>query len=242
MGRATTALSALIRNDMTQIVKQLFISFSLTLVSLQALFRLIMKNLILFSCLFCSPTLLANIYYDSDWDMPAEWQLTPTLSYEANSVGSFTNIGLKWGGNAHSGSHIELVSNLSFFNDDSPYNRDISFTNFDASVRFGVFDRLNIYGELGIALDELFTDDNDDDYYNDYWGGYDDPYHKSSRPDWFAGVGAGWHMDWLTVNFYARYRYLESLEEQYLLNYFTRNEKLPDRYQWFTGVELSINF
>ena len=197
-----------------------------------------MKNIILFSCLFCSPALLANIYYhpDPDWGIPPEWQLTPTLSYEANSLGTFTNLGLKWGGNSRPGSHIELVGNVSFYTDKKRYSDDVAFTNFDTSIRFGVFDRFNLYGELGIALDELFTDG------HSYNHDYEDDYRNSSRPDWFAGVGAGWQINWLTVNVYARYRYLESLEEQYPWSYSNRYEPVPDRYQWFSGVELSVHF
>jgi len=200
-----------------------------------------MKKISIFSCLFFSPVLLANVYFhtDPDWDIPPEWQLTPTLSYEANSLGNITNIGLKWGGNSRPGSNIELVSNFSFFADERRSNQDVAFTNFDTSIRFGVFDRFNLYGELGIALDELFTDGTDERYYNDY---DNDDYLHSSRPDWFAGFGAGWQINWLTVNVYARYRYLESLEEQYLRSYSNRFEPVPDRYQWFSGVELSVRF
>ena len=96
-----------------------------------------------------------------------------------------------------------------------------------------------------IAIDELFVDGRtnyyyDDDYYDDYY--YNDDYRDSSRPDWFVGVGAGWQLDWLNVNLYARYRYLESLEEQFLQHNFDPYQPIPNRYQWFTGLELSVHF
>lgn len=205
-----------------------------------------MKTMFLFSCLFCSSTLLADVrfYAVPEWELSPGWRFTPTLSYEANALGHFTNFGLKWGGNRQPGSHVELVSNLSFFTGENNRSNDISFTNFDTSIRFGVFERFNLYAELGIALDELIADSDNypHEYEDSYYYGYNGQYRNSSRPDWFAGVGAGWQMSWLTVNVFARYRYLESLEEQYLQKVSNRYQTVPDRYQWFSGVELSIQF
>jgi hypothetical protein len=197
------------------------------------------KKILLFSSIFFSPLLWAEHYYQQSW------QFTPTLSYETNAIGSITNIGFKWGGDPDYSRHIELVSQLSVFHPASQFSDETTFTNLDASVRFGLFDQINAYAEVGIAVDELFVEgierryfytDNDGYYYED---GYE---HHSSRPDWFVGVGGGWRLDWLSVNVYGRYRYLESLEEAYLEHNVNPYQKIPSRYQWFTGVELSVHF
>lgn len=201
-----------------------------------------LQKFILFSVLTFSPLLLADSY-----DLKP-WQLSPTLSYETNSLGNFTNVGLKWGAHSHHNQYVELISNLSMFQPANQFSADTSFTNLDVAVRFGVFSQINLYAELGVALDELFVDGRSSYYYDDYDDGYygghyhDDDYHDSSRPDWFVGVGAGWRLDWLSVNLYGRYRYLESLEEQFLQHNFDPYQKIPDRYQWFTGLELSVYF
>jgi hypothetical protein len=197
------------------------------------------KKIILFSTLIFSSSLWADPFY------PQEWRLTPTLSYETNALGNISNAGFKWGNYAYDKQYVELVTNLSFFQPERHLHPDTSFTNFDASVRFGVFHHINLYAELGVAIDELFVDGgtnyyyDDDDYYGDY---YNDGYRDSSRPDWFVGLGAGWQLDWLSVNLYARYRYLESLEEQFLQHNFDPYQAVPNRYQWFTGMELSVHF
>ncbi|MBU2427402.1 MAG: hypothetical protein KKA56_11030 [Gammaproteobacteria bacterium] len=198
-----------------------------------------MKKIILSVLLFVSPTLWADQYYQK------QLTLTPILGYEANALGNITTLGLKFGGDAQSMNHVELVTNLSFFTPSSQFRPDTNFTNFETSVRFGVFDQINFYGELGVALDELFVDGIKNDFYfgDDYEHEYEYDYRRdSSRPDWFVGVGGGWRLDWLTVNVYARYRYLESLQEEYLRDNYDRYLVIPDRYQWFTGVELSIRF
>jgi hypothetical protein len=197
-----------------------------------------LNKIILFSALAFSPLLWADSY-----DLQ-QWQLSPTLGYETNSLGNFTNAGLKWGAHSHHHQYVELVSNLSMFQPANQFSADTSFTNLDVAVRFGVFSQINLYAELGVALDELFVDGRssyyDDEYDDGYY--YNDNYQDSSRPDWFVGVGAGWRLDWLSVNLYARYRYLESLEEQFLQHNFDPYQKIPDRYQWFTGLELSVHF
>lgn len=202
------------------------------------LFRTFRCNIFIFSIFTFSPLLWAQTYYSP------EWQLTPTLSYETNSLGQISNAGLKWGNYAYDKQYVELVTNLSYFQPADPLHPDISFTNLDVSVRFGMFQQINLYAEIGVALDELFVDGHrsyydHDDYYYDY---YEDRYRDSQRPDWFVGLGAGFRLDWLSINAYARYRYLESLEEQFLQHSFDRFEPIPDRYQWFTGVELSVHF
>ncbi len=198
-----------------------------------------MKKTILFSCLIFSSQLLAEHYAQT------EWQLSPTLSYETNALGSLTNIGLKWGGDPRYTKYIELVSNLSFFTPGRQFSPDTAFTNLDMSVRFGLFSDINAYAEVGVALDELFVDGGDGHYfYNDGYNAhyqYND-HRNSSKADWFVGVGGGWQMDWLTVNVYGRYRYLESLTEQYWLHNFDPRQNIPHQYQWFTGLELSVNF
>lgn len=189
-----------------------------------------MKKRILFSTLFLSPVLWAESYYQQ------QWQLAPTASYEANSLGAFTNVGLKWAAHSGQNQYVELVSQLSSFQPSDKLHADTSFTNLDAAVRFGMFQQINLYVELGIALDELLVDEGTREY---YYGDYE---RNSSRPDWFVGLGGGWRADWLSVNLYARCRYLESLEEEYLQHNFNPYLAVPDRYQWFTGVELSIHF
>lgn len=194
----------------------------------------------IFNAFTFSPQLWAQHYY------APEWRLTPTISYETNALGNISNAGLKWGNYGYDKQYVELVTNLSYFQPERQLHPDTSFTNFDASVRFGVFHHVNLYAELGVAIDELFVDGrgnyyyDDDDYYDDYY--YNDHYRDSSRPDWFVGVGAGWKLDWLSVNLYARYRYLESLEEQFLQHNFDPYQPIPNRYQWFTGLELSVHF
>lgn len=196
------------------------------------------KKLICITSVIFSASLWAGSYQSQDW------RLTPTLSYETNALGNISNAGLKWGNYAYDRQYVELVTNLSHFQSADRLNPDMSFTNFDASVRFGIFQQINLYAEIGVALDELFVDGSHRYYYDDYNvdGYYQDEYRNSNRPDWFVGLGAGWRLDWLSVNLYGRYRYLESLEEQFLLHNFDSYQPIPDRYQWFTGLELSIHF
>jgi len=109
----------------------------------------------------------------------------------------------------------------------------------------GQIDQINAYAEVGIAIDELFVEGIERRYFytdNDGYSYHDGYERNSSRPDWFVGVGGGWRLDWLSVNVYGRYRYLESLEEAYLEHNLDPYQKIPSRYQWFTGVELSIHF
>lgn len=196
------------------------------------------KIILLLITLVFSPLLLA-LSHD-----PQDWQLTPTLSYETNSLGNISNAGLKWGNYSYDKQYVELVTNLSHFQPANQLHPDVSFTNFDASVRFGMFQQINLYAEIGVALDELFVDGHRSYYYyDDYIDDYSQDYYRDSdRPDWFVGLGAGWRLDWLSVNFYARYRYLESLEEQFLLHNFDRYQAIPDKFQWFTGLELNVHF
>jgi hypothetical protein len=216
-------------------------------ITLRSAWQAIVKKNLFLSTLICntfmfSPLLWAERYYAQDYGQA--WRLTPTLSYETNTLGNISNAGLKWGNFAYDKQYVELVTNLSYFQPESQLHPDTSFTNLDASVRFGVFHHVNLYVELGIAIDELFVDGSrnygySDDYYHNY---YADRYRDSSRPDWFVGVGAGWRLDWLSVNLYGRYRYLESLEEQFLQHNFNPYQPIPERHQWFTGLELSVHF
>lgn len=176
------------------------------------------------------------------WIYPTEHTVSwvaPYLSYEANETGQITTLGAIF----QPDTHFQLAMGLaSYFSDEHPYagssQADISFLNLDTSIRFGTFDKFSIYGEVGIALDELIFDEEEHDYY-DRWGGH---YEKMGPIDWFAGVGAGIELDNLSIRAYSRYRYLRSYEQEYLAVRDPWIDGQPADGQWFTGVEVSLRF
>lgn len=121
-------------------------------------------------------------------DEPDVGWVSPYLSYEANDKGQITTLGAVFQPDAHFQLAVGLAS---YYSDKYPpgstYRPELEFLNLDTSVRFGTFDRISLYGEVGVALDELIFDEEERDYY-DRWGGH---YEKMGPVDWFAGVGAG---------------------------------------------------
>lgn len=165
--------------------------------------------------------------------------IRPLLAYESSETGQISSVGLQWGGAP--GQSMALVTSLSFYRANERFGGDnISFTNLDTSLRLGRFDDFSLYGEIGVALDELAFDEEETEYYDHY--GYR---HRSSGPiDWFAGFGGGLQLDFLQLNAFARYRYLRSLEQQYYHEPLWQQGYLPmpEPHQWFAGIELSFRF
>lgn len=172
-------------------------------------------------------------------DEPDVGWVSPYLSYEANDKGKITTLGAVFQTDAHFQLAVGLAS---YYSDDYPksglYQPEIQFMNLDTSVRVGTFDKFSLYGEVGIALDELFFDEEEEDYY-DRWGGH---YEKMGPIDWFAGVGAGIELNNLSLRAFGRYRYLRSYEQEYLAALDPWVHGQPDDGQWFAGVELSLRF
>lgn len=172
-------------------------------------------------------------------DEPDIGWVSPYLSYEANAKGQITTLGAVF----QSDAHFQLAVGLaSYYSDKYPqygmYQPEIEFLNLDTSVRFGVFDKISLYGEVGVALDELIFDEEEHDYY-DRWGGH---YEKMGPIDWFAGIGAGIELNNLSLRAFGRYRYLRSYEQEYLAALDPWVHGQPEDGQWFAGVELSLRF
>jgi hypothetical protein len=172
-------------------------------------------------------------------DEPDVGWVSPYLSYEANAKGQITTLGAVFQPDAH----FQLALGLaSYYSDKYPqhglYQAEIEFLNLDTSVRFGTFDKVSLYGEVGVALDELLFDEEERDYY-DRWGGH---YEKMGPVDWFAGVGAGIELNNLSLRAFGRYRYLRSYEQEYLAALDPWVHGQPADGQWFAGVELSLRF
>lgn len=167
------------------------------------------------------------------------WSVRPLLAFESSEAGQISSVGLQWGGLP--GQSVAVVTSFSFYRANQEWGgSDIGFTNFDTSLRLGRFDDFSLYGEIGIALDELAFDEEETDYYDNF--GYR---HRSSGPiDWFAGLGGGFQLEFLQIHAFARYRYLRSLEQQYYREPLWQQGYLPnpEPYQWFAGVELSFRF
>ncbi len=165
--------------------------------------------------------------------------VSPYLSYEANDRGQITTLGAVFQPDAHFQLAVGLAS---YYSDKYPqhglYQPEIEFLNLDTSVRFGTFDKISLYGEVGVALDELIFDEEEHDYY-DRWGGH---YEKMGPIDWFAGVGAGIELNNLSLRAFGRYRYLRSYEQEYLAALDPWVHGQPEDGQWFAGVELSLRF
>jgi hypothetical protein len=172
-------------------------------------------------------------------DEPDVGWVSPYLSYEANDKGQITTLGAVFQPDAHFQLAIGLAS---YYSDKLPptasYRPELEFLNLDTSVRFGTFDRISLYGEVGVALDELIFDEEEHDYY-DRWGGH---YEKMGPIDWFAGVGAGIELNNLSLRAFGRYRYLRSYEQEYLAALDPWVHGQPEDGQWFAGVELSLRF
>jgi hypothetical protein len=194
--------------------------------------------------LFLSPMLAAEPldyiqHYHDNSSYDGGFSFRPLLAYESSDTGQITSLGMQWGGGA--GDYLALVTSLSNFQAKQKFGGDdISFSNFDTSLRLGYFDDVSLYAEVGVALDELVFDEEEKDYYDRY--GF---HHSHSGPiDWFAGVGGGLQLDFLQINAFARYRYLRSLEQEFYSSVLWQQGYLPmpSPHQWFAGVELSIRF
>lgn len=172
-------------------------------------------------------------------DEPDVGWVSPYVSYEANKLGQITTLGAIFQTHAHFQLAVGLASYYSDKTAQYGFNQpEISFLNLDTSVRFGTFDKISLYGEVGLALDELVFDEEEEDYY-DSWGGH---YEKMGPIDWFAGMGAGIELNNLSLRAFGRYRYLRSYEQEYLAALNRRVHGQPDDGQWFAGVELSLRF
>lgn len=180
------------------------------------------------------PAQAQQVFYTNE---PNDGWFSPYLSYEANELGQITT----FGGLFQSDSFFQLSVGLATYQSDTQsgnhaYQSQFDFVNLDTAVRFGTFDKVSLYGEVGLALDEVFFDEEEDEYY-DSWGGRTE---RMGPIDWFAGVGAGVELNNLSLKAFGRFRYLRSYEQEYLaMNYPGRT---PDDTQWFTGVELSLRF
>lgn len=172
-------------------------------------------------------------------DEPDVGWVSPYVSYEANKLGQITTVGAVFQTDAHFQLAVGLASYYSDKSAQYGFNQpEISFLNLDTSVRFGTFDKISLYGEVGLAFDELVFDEEEEDYY-DRWGGH---YEKMGPIDWFAGVGAGIELNNLSLRAFGRYRYLRSYEQEYLAALDPWVHGQPDDGQWFAGVELSLRF
>lgn len=192
--------------------------------------------LLLLSPFVCSPSHAHAVVYVDDPDI--SW-LSPYVSYEANDLGQITTLG----GLLQTGRHFQLAIGVATYQSDDNgqphgFAPELDFVNLDTSVRVGVFDNISLYGEVGLALDELIFDEEEQDYY-DRWGGH---YERMGPIDWFAGVGAGLELNNLSIKAFGRYRYLRSYEQEYLAGYVPGSASAPDDTQWFAGVELSLRF
>lgn len=172
-------------------------------------------------------------------DEPDVGWISPYLSYEANDKGQITTLGAIFQPDAHFQLAVGLASYYSDkYRATASYQPELEFLNLDTSVRFGIFDNISLYGEVGVALDELIFDEEERDYY-DRWGGH---YEKMGPIDWFAGVGAGIELNNLSLRAFGRYRYLRSYEQEYLAALDPWVHGQPEDGQWFAGVELSLRF
>lgn len=178
-------------------------------------------------------------HYHDNSSYDGGFSFRPLLAYESSDTGQITSLGMQWGGG--SGDYLALVTSLSTFQAKQQFGGDnIGFSNLDTSLRLGRFDDVSLYAEIGVALDELVFDEEEEVYYDSYG----DRHRHSGPIDWFAGVGAGLQLDFIQINAFARYRYLRSLEQEYYDSTLWRQGVLPmpDPHQWFAGVELSIRF
>ncbi|WP_348732839.1 hypothetical protein [Rheinheimera texasensis] len=172
-------------------------------------------------------------------DEPDIGWVAPYLSYEANDKGQISTLGVVFQPDAHFQLAVGLASYYSDkYQATASYQPELEFLNLDTSVRFGTFDKISLYGEVGVALDELIFDEEEHDYY-DRWGGH---YEKMGPIDWFAGVGAGIELNNLSLRAFGRYRYLRSYEQEYLAALDPWVHGQPEDGQWFAGVELSLRF
>lgn len=194
--------------------------------------------------LFLSPILAAEPldyiqHYHDNSSYEDGFSFRPLLAYESSDTGQITSLGLQWGGGA--GDYLALVTSFSTFQAKQQFGGgDISFSNLDTSLRLGRFDDVSLYAEIGVALDELVFDEEEEVYYDSYG-----ERHRHAGPiDWFAGVGGGLQLDFLQINAFARYRYLRSLEQEFYSSVWWQRGYLPmpEPHQWFAGVELSIRF
>lgn len=162
----------------------------------------------------------------------------PFVSYGVSDQGSITNVGSVFGDD-----FIRVAAAVSYYQgnyiDKFGPNRDLDFTNFDVSLRFGKFSDLSLYGEIGVALDEVLADNDDDD---NYYSPQKD--NDSDIPDVFIGLAGGFEQKAWSLSAFGQYRYLPSFEDEYLRLTAANPNPVADAdvHQMFAGIEFALRF
>ncbi len=197
-----------------------------------------------FSVVFKSGLFLlaANLFPQAALAAPAKFSdvpFAPFVSFAVSDQGSITNVGSVFGDE-----YIRVAAAFSYYQgnfvDDFGPNRDLDFTNLDVSLRFGQFSAVSLYGEIGIALDEVLADNDDDD--DNYYSSQQD--NDSDFPDLFVGIAGGVERKSWSLTAFGQYRFLPSFEDEY--RQLTAANPNPvadaDVHQMFAGIEFALRF
>ena len=197
-----------------------------------------------FSVVFKSGLFLlaANLFPQAALAAPAKFSdvpFAPFVSFAVSDQGSITNVGSVFGDE-----YIRVAAAFSYYQgnfvDDFGPNRDLDFTNLDVSLRFGQFSAVSLYGEIGIALDEVLADNDDDD--DNYYSSQQD--NDSDFPDLFVGIAGGFERKFWSLTAFGQYRFLPSFEDEY--RQLTAANPNPvadaDVHQMFAGIEFALRF
>ena len=197
-----------------------------------------------FSVVFKSGLLLlaANLFPQAALAAPAKISdvpFAPFVSFAVSDQGSITNVGSVFGDD-----FIRVAAAVSYYQgnyvDDFGPNRDLDFTNLDVSLRFGKFSDVSLYGEIGVALDEVLADNDDDD--DNYYSSQQD--NDSDVPDVFIGIAGGLEQKSWSLTAFGQYRFLPSFEDEYLRLTAANPNPVADAdvHQMFAGVEFALRF
>lgn len=196
-----------------------------------------------FSVVFKSGLFLlaANLFSQAAIAAPekiSDVPFAPFVSFAVSDQGSITNVGSVFGDD-----FIRVAAAVSYYQgnfvDEFGPNRDLDFTNLDVSLRFGKFSDVSLYAEVGVALDEVLADNDDDDNY------YSPQQHNDSDiPDVFIGINGGFEQKAWSLTAFGQYRFLPSFEDEYLQLTAANPNPVADAdvHQMFAGIEFALRF
>lgn len=163
-----------------------------------------------------------------------ELGIAPFVSWEASNKGQISSVGALFGFDEWR----LLLAGSTFSSLQDGWlrlNPAIEFTNFDAALRYQLPGNYPLYLEGGVALNQLFDDDDDR---HRHWQ------QQDGSTDWFVGVGGGFQFEHWSLLAFGRYRSLYSYQREYnqLIWPAETSYRTPEAGQWFAGVELSLRF
>ncbi len=169
---------------------------------------------LLFSLLFVTNSVYADHYSSKN--------VETFYSYEANGEDYISSVGIAFTKSSEKlGLGYQVTTQLNYAEVLATDGYLEDFFAWEAGVKFGLFSQIQLYGEVGIDLSELFFHDLRYDSRDDY------RYHDNI--DAYAGIGAGINAGPFSIKAFSRLREIDS-------RHWEADSEV------FTGVQFSINF